>query len=559
MRILQHHAEFIEYQPIEKEIELAEPTEKKLTRFENIVVLFTCVEKNDNKEMVKRVVKDLKQYLEKLKINEVLIYPFAHLSRDLANPSDALEIIKELERQTKNLGIQTYRAPFGWTKQYSLKIKGHPLAETAKIYTPEAEGEKIDVKEITKRLGKRPVLEKEKLSEHDHRIIGQQLDLYSFHEVGPGMVFFHHKGMILRNILEEFSRKVQLERGYQEVSTPLLLDKTLWEISGHAEHYKDLMFFTELEGREFAIKPMNCPGAILIFKTKTRSYKDLPMRLAEFGLVHRNELSGVLSGLLRVRALTQDDAHIFVTPEQLEEELLNVINLVDYFYKTFSFPYTVELSTRPENYMGELEIWNRAESALKEALKKREIEFKINPGEGAFYGPKIDFHIKDSLDRKWQLATVQIDFQMPERFDINYIDERGKPHRPVIIHRAIYGSLERFIGILVEHYQGKFPLWLSPIQVRILSISDENVEYAEEIVKRLKENNIRVELDSENATLEYKIRNAQLQKIPYMLIVGKKEEENRTVTIRTRDGIVNYNIKLEDFIKQLNEEIKQFK
>ena len=557
MRILQHHVEFIEYQPIEKEIGLAEVTDKKLVRFENIVVLFTCVERDDNKEVARRSIEDLKSYLEKIKVNRVLIYPFAHLSRDLARPHDALDIIKEMEVHAKKLKIETYRAPFGWTKQYALRIKGHPLAESAKIYTTDEKEERTPIE--IKKLGKKPTLEKEKLSDNDHRIIGQQLDLYSFHEVAPGMVFFHNKGVLLRNLLVDFSRKAQLERGYQEVSTPAIVNKNLWEISGHLEHYKNLMFFTELEDNEFAIKPMNCPEAILIFKTKTRSYKDLPIRLAEFGMLHRNELSGVLSGLFRVRSFLQDDAHIFVTPEQLEDELLKVIDLTDYFYKTFDFPYTVELSTRPEKFMGEIKLWDKAEDALKEALKRKKMKYKIKAGEGAFYGPKIDFHIKDSLGREWQLATVQIDFQLPERFELAYTGEDGKQHSPVIVHRAIYGSLERFIGILVEHYQGKFPVWLSPVQVRVLPISDDNIKYAEGVMGKLKGNDVRVEIGKETSTIENKIRNGILQKIPYLIIVGKKEETDKTVAVRTRDGKVKYGVKLDDFVKQLKDETNNFK
>lgn len=558
MRILQSHTDFIAFEPTEKEIDQAEEVEKKKYRYEDIVVLFVSVEEGDNEDLAKRAIRDVKEFLTKIKGNRIIIYPFAHLSRNLAKPKDALKIIKKMESFAKSLKIETYRAPFGWTKALELKTKGHPLAETAKIYTAE-NGEKVDLKEVVKRLGKRPVLEKEELSEHDHRIIGPQLDLYSFHEVSPGMVFFHHKGMVLRNILTDFSRKIQLSRGYLEISTPLLLDKNLWEISGHLEHYRDLMFFTEMEGRDFAIKPMNCPGAILIFKTQNRSYKDLPLRLAEFGLVHRNELSGVLSGLFRVRALTQDDAHIFVTPQQLEDELLKVIDLVDFFYKTFGFSYTVELSTRPEKHMGELELWDKAEEALKKALKKKEMEFKINPGEGAFYGPKLDFHIKDSLDRSWQLATIQIDFQLPKRFNLSYTGEDGKQHKPVIIHRAIYGTLERFIGILIEHYQGKFPTWLAPVQVRVLSLSDENIDYAKSVEKELADNDIRVDGDYESHTIEYKVRNAQLQKIPHIIVVGKKEEENKTISVRTSDGKVRYGMKVEDFVKEISDEIKQFK
>jgi threonyl-tRNA synthetase len=557
MKILQLHADWIEYTPIEKEIGLAEETEKKSYRLDDVLVLFTSIEKNDNESLVKKAIDDVKEFLGKIGCNKILIYPFAHLSNNLAKPQEALNILRKMEEYAKKLNIETYKAPFGWNKKLSLSIKGHPLAEQSRVYV--AEEEKVDIEEAVKRLGKRPAIEQEKLGENDHRIIGQNLDLYSFHEVSPGMPFFHHKGKILWNILEQFSRKVQLERGYQEVKTPLILNKSLWLISGHWEHYKENMFFTSTEDGEFAIKPMNCPGAILIFKTKIRSYKELPIRLAEFGLVHRNELSGVLSGLFRVRALTQDDAHIFVTEDQLEEELVNLIDLVDYFYKIFNFEYHVELSTRPEKFMGKKELWDKAEEALKNALEKKNMNYKLNPGEGAFYGPKIDFHIKDSLGRSWQLATIQVDFQMPERFDVNYIGKDGKQHKAIIIHRAIYGSLERFIGILVEHYQGKFPLWLSPVQVRVLPISDENLGYARKVLEILKENEIRAEMDEENRTIEYKIREAQLQKIPLMVIVGKKEEQSNTIAVREREGKVTYGVKLEDLINKIKEDVKNFK
>lgn len=549
MKILQLHADFIEYKPVKKEIKEAEKVEKKKYRFENILVLFTCVERDDNKDVVKDVIREIKEFTERLKINKILIYPFAHLSDKLAEAKSALEILKEMKKSAKKLKAKVYSAPFGWTKELNIKIKAHPLAEQLRQFS---------LKETKKRkikFGKRATIKKEKLSKYDHRIIGTKLDLYSFHEAAPGMVFFHHKGMILRNILIDFWRKVHRERGYLEINTPILLDKKLWEISGHLEHYRDFMFLTEIEKRDFALKPMNCPGAILVYKSKIRSYKDLPLRLCELGLVCRNELSGVLTGLFRLRVFTQDDAHIFLTPEQIEDEILKIIELVDYFYKIFGFKYKVELSTKPKKAMGSEKLWKKAENALKTALEKKKIKYKINPGEGAFYGPKIDFHVKDSLGRYWQLATIQLDFQMPERFDISYIGKDGKDHRAVIIHRVIYGAIERFIGILVEHYKGALPLWLSPIQVRVIPVSDKNVRYAKKIEKSLIGKGIRCDGDYEANTLEYKIREAQLQKIPYMIVVGKKEEKDKTITIRDRKGKVKYGVKLKDFIKQIKKEV----
>lgn len=557
MRILQSHADFIEFEPTQKEIALAEEVEKKKYKYEDVVVLFVSVEEGDNESIGKKAIDDVKEFLGKVKGKRIIIYPFAHLSRNLAKPSDALKIVKEMESYAKKLKIETYRAPFGWTKKMGIQTKGHPLAETAKIYTLEENG-KAKTKKPVLRKTKLPKMKEEILSENDHRVIGKQLDLYSFHEVGPGMVFWHNKGWLIRNLLIDFWRKEHQKRGYQEINTPIILDKNLWEISGHWDHFRENMFFTHVEDRDFALKPMNCPGAILVFKNTNRSYKDLPLRLAELGLVHRNELSGVLSGLFRVRALTQDDAHIFVTQDQLVEEIDNVVDMIDYFYKIFGFEYHVELSTKPKKAMGSEEIWDTAENALKKALEKKKLKFKVNPGEGAFYGPKIDFHITDSLGRTWQCATVQVDFMMPERFDLNYVGVDGKNHRPVIVHRVIYGSLERFIGILVEHYQGKFPVWLAPVQASMLSISEENVKYAKSIEKMLSDNGFRVIVDYESNTIEYKIRNSQLQKIPYSIVIGKKEEANKTIAVRSRDGKVKYGVEVEDFVKQLNNEIENF-
>ncbi len=374
----------------------------------------------------------------------------------------------------------------------------------------------------------------EEAKRRDHRKIGQELDLFSFHDEGPGFPFFHPKGMVIRNELENFWREQHKKNGYQEIKTPIILNRGLWEQSGHWDHYRENMYFTKIDGLDFAVKPMNCPGGILVYKTKLRSYRDLPARMGELGLVHRHELSGALHGLLRVRNFTQDDAHIFMLPGQIKDELIGVISLVDYFYTVFGFEYHVELSTRPENSMGSDEDWEMATNALQEALEAKGINYKVNPGDGAFYGPKIDFHLRDCLERTWQCGTIQLDFQMPEKFDLHYIGEDGQKHRPVMIHRTIYGSIERFIAILTEHYAGAFPLWLCPVQARVLPISERHEEYARKVAAHLNSADIRVEVDERREKINYKIREAQMEKVPYILIVGDKEEENGTVAVRFR-------------------------
>ncbi|MBS3114809.1 threonine--tRNA ligase [Candidatus Woesearchaeota archaeon] len=399
----------------------------------------------------------------------------------------------------------------------------------------------------------------EEAEKRDHRKIGRQLDLFSIHEEGPGFVFFHPKGMIIINELLDFSRKLHAKNGYKEIKTPIILSRKLWEQSGHWEHFKDAMYFTQIDEQDFAVKPMNCPGSILVYREAFHSYKEFPLRLAEYGLVHRHELSGVLSGLFRVRSFTQDDAHIFVMPSQIKEEVARVIDLVDYLYKIFRFEYHVELSTKPEKAMGSDEIWQIAEQSLKDALKSKNIDFKINEGAGAFYGPKIDFHIKDVLGRSWQCATIQVDFQMPEKFDLHYIGEDNTKHRPVIIHRVIYGSIERFLGILIEHFAGKFPLWLAPIQVRILTVADRFENYASKIKEEFEKNNIRVEVDSRTESVGYKVREAQFQKIPLILTVGEKEEKNKTVAVRTLDNKVYFDVKADDLLEKILKNIENKK
>ena len=397
----------------------------------------------------------------------------------------------------------------------------------------------------------------EEAKKRDHRKLGAELDLFTFFEEGPGFPFFLPKGMVLRNILEDFWRKIHTENGYVEVKTPIMLNQGLWHQSGHWDHYKNNMYTTVIDDVDFALKPMNCPGGMLVYKRKLHSYKDLPVRMGELGLVHRHEKSGQLNGLLRVRCFTQDDAHIFCLPNQIESEIISLMHLIDDVYKLFGFAYTIELSTRPEDSMGSDEDWNMAEEALKKALESINMPYKINEGDGAFYGPKIDFHIKDCLGREWQCGTIQLDFQMPERFDLNYIGEDGEKHRPVMLHRVVFGSIERFIGIITEHFAGAFPAWLSPVQVKILPISTEkHAGYANEVAEKLIAMGFRVEVDDRNEKIGYKIREAQMQKTPYMLVVGDKEMEDKAVGVRNRkDGDLGA-MQLDAFIAKLKEEVE---
>ena len=395
----------------------------------------------------------------------------------------------------------------------------------------------------------------EEAKKRDHRKIGKELDLYSIMEEGPGFPFFHPKGMVIRNILEDFWRKEHVKRGYQEVKTPIILSQDLWVKSGHWDHYKENMYFTTIDDAGYAVKPMNCPGSMLLYKRKIHSYRDFPLRVGEMGLVHRHELSGALHGLMRVRCFTQDDAHIFMLPSQIKNELIGVIDLVDHIYKVFGFEYHVELSTKPEKAMGSEEIWETATNALREALEAKGLSYKVNEGDGAFYGPKIDFHLRDCLGRTWQCGTIQLDFLMPERFDLSYIGSDGEKHRPVMIHRVVFGSIERFIAILTEHFAGAFPTWLAPVQAKILPIADKFIPYAEKIMGSLFDNDIRVEIDERNEKIGYKIREAQLQKIPYMLVIGEKEEAEGNIAVRSRkDGDLG-KMTPQDFLARITDEV----
>ena len=395
----------------------------------------------------------------------------------------------------------------------------------------------------------------EEAKKRDHRKLGRELKLFMISPEGPGFPFYLPKGMIIRNELIDYWRVIHTKAGYKEIMTPVMLNRHLWETSGHWDHYKDNMYLSTIDNETYAIKPMNCPGGVLVYKSEPHSYRDLPLRLGELGLVHRYEKSGELGGLLRVRSFTQDDAHIFMTPSQIKDEIKNVVSLIDEVYKVFNFTYSVELSTRPENSMGSDEDWELATNALKGALDELKLDFKINEGDGAFYGPKIDFHLKDTIGRTWQCGTIQLDFQLPQRFELEYTGEDGEKHRPIMIHRVIYGSIDRFIGLLIENYAGAFPLWLSPEQVRVLSLTERNSGYVDEITKKLRENGLRAESDNRNEKIGYKIREALNEKVPYLIIVGDEEEKNKTISIRGRGFENKSGLLLADFITRLKNEV----
>lgn len=395
----------------------------------------------------------------------------------------------------------------------------------------------------------------EEAKKRDHRKLGKELELFTILEEGPGFPFFLPKGMILKNLLVDYWREIHRKAGYYEIATPIILSRTLWERSGHWDHYKENMYTTKIDDEDFAIKPMNCPGGMLVYKTKMRSYKDLPLRMGELGIVHRHELSGALHGLMRVRNFTQDDAHIFMTKEQIKDEIKNVVNLIDSVYKTFGFEYHIELSTQPENSIGAKEDWDIATDALRDAITELGYDYEVNEGDGAFYGPKLDFHLKDCLGRTWQCGTIQLDFQLPERFELEYTGSDGEKHRPIMIHRVVFGSIERFIGIITEHFAGAFPMWLAPVQVKFLPVADRHLDYVNKIKEQFENAGIRCEVDDRSEKVGFKIRNAQLEKVPYMILAGDKDIENGTISIRSRKNGDEGACTVEEFIKRAKEEV----
>jgi len=565
MKELILHVDHIKYEAKSK-TKLAEEGRKlhEKDQMEDALFVAIAVEKEDEanlKAITLKAINDLKDISKKVKTNNIMLYPYVHLlfGSKPASPKFAISLLKNIEQELKKRKFKIKRAPFGFYKSFSLTVKGHPLSELSREFSVEGKiEEKYDYKKLLKEVSKSK-LDTTKLKPNDHRVLGQQMDLFSFNETAPGMVFWHDKGLIIYNELIKFWREEHRKEGYQEISTPFVLDKKLWQISGHWEKYRENIFLTKYENRDFAVKPMNCPGGMLVYKIRPRSYKELPLRVGEMGVVHRHELSGVLAGLFRVIQITQDDAHIYCMEEQLESETIKVMGMIDRFYrKVFNFNYDVELSTRPKKRIGTKAMWDKAEKILKTVLKKKKIKYKINKGDGAFYGPKIDFHIKDSLKRTWQLATIQLDFSMPERFDLVYEGKDGKKHRPVMLHRVIYGALERFIGILLEHTSGRLPLWLAPIQVCVLSFTKKNVKAAKKLFEDFKKEGIRVDLNLEESPIAGRVRNSEIQKIPYIIVIGDKEEKTKTLAIRSNNKI-KFGIKKDPFVKKIKKEILERK
>jgi threonyl-tRNA synthetase len=555
MKILTLHCDYIKYKAIKKALKNVEDIEKELVEVPEPLVVFVAVEKEDSEKEVDNVVESVEKTAKELNATKIVVYPYAHLSSNLSNPEKGAEYLELISVKLKKKKLEVSKAPFGYYKEFELKVKGHPMSELSKEFrnNQNVVEEKYDYKQLLKEIS-RSRLDTSKLKDNDHRILGQKMDLFSFNDVAPGSVFWHNNGLIIYNELISFMRKLLNEYGYQEISTPQILDNKMWKISGHWEHYKNNMFVTKYENRDLGVKPMNCPGGLLVYKTKTKSYKDLPLRVAEFGVVHRQELSGVLAGLFRVIKFTQDDAHVFCAKEQLESEIEKILKLIDFIYnKTFGFEFKVELSTRPEKYMGDKKDWDFAEKVLESVLKKSKIDYKLNEGDGAFYGPKIDFHIKDSLGRSWQCGTIQLDMQMPVRFDISYVDKDNTEKCPIMLHRAIFGSVERFIGILLEHLNGALPFWLSPVQIKVVSFTDRNVTACEKLVCELKAKGFRAEADLRNTTVNDKIRDAEILRIPYIIVIGDKEEEAKTIAVRTRgEKKVKFGVKLDEFVKELD-------
>ena len=577
MRIITLHCDYIRFKPIKKAIKNPENIkDDKEREVKEALVVLISVEKGDNDETVSQLINAVKKTSGEVKTKNIVLYPYAHLSSNLANPDTALEYLVEAEHILKKEGFNITRAPFGYYKTFEVKVKGHPLSELSKeFHQADAEDvsgkhkiikaksfekeEKINSENLLKTAAQTK-LDTSKLKENDHRIIGQKLGLFMFNETSPGMPYWLPRGVSLYNELIKFWREEHAKAGYQETMTPLINKSQLYKISGHWEHYKENMFIADLgEEGVYCTKPMNCPNAMLIFKSQTRSYKDLPLRFSDTDRLHRFELSGVLNGLLRVRAFQQDDSHNFITEDMIGNEYLEIFKLCERFYSIFNLKYKFSLGTRPKKFLGSSATWDKAESILKNILKKSGKKFTIADGDGAFYGPKVDILMTDSLGREWQMGTIQLDFQLPQRFELAYTDKDGKEKTPIVIHRVIYGSLERFIGILLEHTNGTLPLWLSPIQVRVLDFTDRNTKSAEKIVHGLKEvlPELRIDTDFRSTTVSEKVRNAEILKIPYTIVIGDKEEQTKTLSIRERGKKPVFGVKIQDFIKEIKEKIEK--
>jgi threonyl-tRNA synthetase len=554
MRALQLHVDSIEYEPVAVEGRVFEEVEKRRYRVEEAVVLFTSVEREDTPEVASEMLRQVAEFMGRLGVKRILIYPYAHLSPDLARPEKALELLRRMETEARTMGIEVYRAPFGWNKRFTLSVKGHPLAEQLRVVTKEdvlsrrearAEGasrqEAVQVQE-------RAVVREEK--EPLHIRLGRELDVFSVNEnVGSGLILFHPNGAIIREELIKLIREVNRRLGFREVWTPHLFRSTLWQKTGHYETFRDRMFLFRIGDEEYVLKPMNCPGHAMIYASATRSYRDLPVKISEFGTVYRNEQPGELTGLLRVRSITQDDGHVFARPDQVERVVREILDAaLEVLERVLGAPVHVNLSTRPEKYIGTKELWDVAESDLRAALESTGIRYEVKHGEGAFYGPKIDVDVEDSMGRRWQCSTIQLDFFMPERLGLEYVDQDGTKKRPVMIHRAILGSLERFTGLLLEHYNGRLPVWLAPLQAVVLPVKSAHSPYAERVLRALLDAGIRAEL-WEEGTLEKRIREAHRARASFVLIVGEAEAGSNTVSVRDHEGRVVKGVLLEDFVR----------
>jgi threonyl-tRNA synthetase len=565
MKTLNLHCDYIKFKALKKALKKIDeliPSQKLEGEAKECLVVLIAVEKKDtSKETVDKLKENIKDISNQINTKNIVLYPYAHLSKDLASPEESIEILDNIKNSLNEFNLTI--APFGYYKEFELKVKGHPLSELSREITigsneeKEEELTKDQIKKLLHQISKSK-LDTSKLKENDHRILGQKLNLWSFNSAAPGMVFWHPKGLHIKNKLIEFWREKHKKAGYLEISTPQIMDRKLWEISGHWTKYSENNFKTKYEGRDFLVKPMNCPGGMLVYKSTKKSYKDLPLRIGELGIVHRVELSGVLAGLFRLIQFTQDDAHIYCTQEQLKDEVKKIIELINETYSVFGLSFDhVELSTRPAKRIGSDKIWDLAEKTLEEILKDTKMKYQINKGDGAFYGPKIDFHLKDSLKRTWQCATIQLDMALPERFDLTYTDIDAIEKRPIMLHRVVYGAIDRFIGIITEHFDAKFPLWLSPNQIKVITLNDNVKDYAKEIYQKLFDQGFEVELDDRNESIGKKAREAQIQRFNYLVTVGEKEKNEKKIAVRESKSKNIQTLTIEEFTSKIKEEIEK--
>jgi len=578
MKILTLHVDYINFKPLKKALKSISDLsgkEKEGQKVGESLVVLTAVEQGDLvKETVSALVENIKEIAAQVKTKKVVLYPYAHLSSNLAAPDVAEEILREAEKALGKM-FSVIRAPFGYYKEFELKVKGHPLSELSREIRADDSSKRGQIREIRtegKKTEKETTeynpkdflheikqskLDTSKLKENDHRIIGQQMELFMLNQSSPGMIYWLPNGTIIYNELIKFWREEHGKLGYQETMTPLINKSALYKVSGHWTHYKEHMFISETDEGKYAVKAMNCPNAMVIFSSKSRSYRDLPLRLSDTDRLHRYELSGTLSGLMRVRSFQQDDSHNFVSEDQIASEYEQIIKICDRFYGIFGMKYSFRLGTRPEKFMGDVKLWDRAEKELQSILKKSGKKFSVLKGDGAFYGPKVDIIMKDSMGREWQMGTIQLDMQMPLRFGLKYIDKDNKEKTPIVIHRVIYGSLERFIGILLEHTNGRLPTWLAPTQVRVLSFTDRNEKYARKIIKQLGEEiyGLRLDADFRSVPVTTKVRDAEIMRVPYIIVVGDREEKEKTVAVRAKGNNKIKAMKTEEFTKLVREEI----